>query len=157
MQILIQNVCAEPIMFTVTEKAVWDTVVEDEGRTINFNTVAGYTIDRVLKDGRELALSGSNTPEIQYSMSMESGDTTHTLTISAATKEYEGIYQFEAEGETGRIVQYHHVTVKCKFEIYIPTHPFHLFPYLVYMCQVSIIGGVCLCGQYSINYIGLHD
>ena len=109
--------CADPVMFTVTEKAVKDTFIEGEGGTINFNTVAGYTIDRVLKDGRELALSGSNTPEIQYSMSMESGDTTHTLTIPAATKEYEGIYQFEAESEAGRIVEYHHVTVNRKLII----------------------------------------
>ena len=104
-------------MFTVSEKAVKDTFIEGEGGTINFSIMTGYNIARVLKDGRELALSGSNTPEIQYSMSMESGDTTHTLTIPAATKEYEGIYQFEAESETGRIVQYHHVTVKCKLII----------------------------------------
>ena len=101
-------------MFTVTEKAVKDTFIEGESGTISFSIVAGYNIARVLKDGRELDLSGSNTPEAQYSVSMENGDTTHTLTIPAATKEHEGIYQFEAESETGRIVEYHHVTVNRK-------------------------------------------
>ena len=156
MQILIQNVCAEPIMFTVTEKAVRDALVEGEGGTINFSIMAGYNIARVLKDGKELALIGSNTPEAQYSVSMESGNTTYTLTIPSATKEHEGIYQFEAESDkAGRIVEYHHVTVKCKFEFYISFPPLSIS--CLYMCQVSIIGGICLCTQYSINYIGVHN
>ena len=109
------NLSADPIMFTVTEEVVQGILVLGGEGTINFSTEAGYNMERVLKDGIVLALDGTDTPEIQYSMNTGGGVTTHTLTIPTVTKESEGIYQFEAESSTGRIVEYHHVAMKCKF------------------------------------------
>ena len=105
-------------MFTITEEAVKDILIEGGEGTVTFSAVAGFNTVRVLKDGSVLDLHDTGTPEIQYTMNSEGGATTHTLTISTVTKEDEGIYQFEAESSTGRIVEYHHVAVKCKLIIF---------------------------------------
>lgn len=105
-------------MFNNTEEIVQDVLVEGKAGIIAFSTILGSGMPRVVKDGVQLALDGTDVPEVQYSMSMDSGITTHTLTIPTVTEEYEGIHQFEVEDKTGRAVEYHHVAVKSKLIIY---------------------------------------
>ena len=108
------NVCADPMVFTDTEEVVQDMLIVGEEGTITFITMTVFNKMRVLKDGIKLALDGTDAPEIQYNMTMEGGVTTHTLTIPTVTEDNEGMYQFEVETSTGRIVEYHQVDVKCK-------------------------------------------
>ena len=95
-----------------------DVIVVGEEGAITFSTAVGSDEQKVLKDGMQLALDGSDVPEVQYSMNMESGVTTHTLTIPTVTEEHEGIYQFEVENKTGRVIEYHRVAAKSKLKIY---------------------------------------
>ena len=70
---------------------------------------------KVLKDGVQLALDGTDTPMVEYKTGRDNDVVTHTLTIPTVTKEYEGIYQFEVGNKAGRAVEYHEVAVKREF------------------------------------------